>query len=499
VTWHAARFLILQALILAFAAALTFVAWSVEHRRHRLFRNWSERRWIREITGAVIVFAALFWFSTILRGVLTDGRVVAADHRLHNTLRLFHSPALHVFYSSMTNLGGITFVAPVAAALAILFWTHRRKSDARIFVVAIVGATLLTIILKYVVRRPRPPDAMAIATGPSFPSGHTLAATAVYGILIYLLLREKPRSWWQVAAVVPLIAAIAFVPMSRVYLGVHWPHDVTASLALGGAWLACLTMLIRFRRDGSVRDEPHRAIHPQLFAIVAGLAIVYGIVLSRDVQPEARPTLPPPHLVPPESLRTFPPDLRKTAEDLIGGPMEPLAFLFVGSADDVQRSFEKAGWFLADTPSVTGLAKELWAVIRDEPDPHGPATPSYFAEQPQGFTFERSGTPSGSIRKRHHIRIWRTPICLLPGCALVWGATCSYDMGIEFIPKPYLITHRIDPNIDREREFVAQTLRTAGAAEMAFLTVTGPRRGRNAGGDAFTTDGRAHVMLLIPH
>ena len=87
-------------------------------------------------------------------------------------------------------------------------------------------------------------------------------------------------------------------------------------------------------------------------------------------------------------------------------------------------------------------------------------------------------------------------MCIAPGCTMVRGATCSYDMGIELVPKPYLLTHRIDPRIDVEREFVATTLRAAGARDVATVVVTGPRHGRNAGGDAFTTDGRAHVMSL---
>jgi len=78
----------------------------------------------------------------------------------------------------------------------------------------------------------------------------------------------------------------------------------------------------------------------------------------------------------------------------------------------------------------------------------------------------------------------------------VWVATCSYDMGIEFVPKPYLITHRINPNVDSEREMIATQLRAAGARDIAFVPVTGPQRGRNAGGDSFYTDGRAHVLLL---
>lgn len=503
-TWHAARFLLLQALTLAGAALLGFVAWVSVHRGHHIAVKWFRvpRRhasWVRVTGGIVIVVVALFFFINILRGVLTDGRVVESDRRLHNTLRMFHSERLHIFYSAVSNVAGTLFIVPAALAMALLFWTHGRSYETKIFIAALIGAEVLSVALEYVVRRPRPPDAMALASGPSFPSGHTVAAAAVYGVLAIVLLREKTVRWWHIVAAFALIALIVLVPISRVYLGLHWPHDATASLYLGAAWLACLTMLVHFRPDGTKRSDQPPPIRPAAFVMFVAAALLYGAVLAAfDVQPEARPSLPPLVLAPTTVLHRFPSNLHKRSEDLIGGPMEPLSFLFVANASDLQSSFEHAGWFLAETPSVHGLATELWAVIRNKPDPHGPATPSYFAEQAQDFTFERPGTGSGSIRHRHHIRIWRTPFCLQPACMPIWAATCSYDMGVEFVPKPYLLTHRIDPHIDREREFIAQTLRTAGARDVDFVIVTGPLRGRNAGGDAFVTDGRAHVMRLSP-
>ena len=498
-TWHAAQFLITQAVLLAIAATLAFTAWLVLHRGHALTRHWKIHISIRIALGIIVIAASLFWFTTILRGVLTDGKVVAADHRLHNTLRMFQSERLHLFYSAISDLASSAFVVPVAILLAGLFWIHHRKHEAALFVLAVAGAMILGVVLKYIVRRPRPPDALAFMSGPSFPSGHTLAATAIYGILIFLLLREKTRAWWHIVAVIPLFALIVLVPISRIYLGVHWPHDVIASVDLGCAWLACLTMLVRFRLDGSRRDPVKHRIREWPFATVAAAVVAYAILLARfDVQREARPLLPPLHAVADSFVSALPDGLNRTSEDLIGGPMEPLSFLFVGTAADLERSFGAAGWSRADLPSVHGLAKELLCVIADRPDPHGPATPSYYAEQPQDLTFERPGTPSGSIRHRHHIRIWRSPVCLGAACVPLWGATCSYDMGIEFVPKPYLLTHRIDPQIDHEREFVAQTLRGAGAAELGLIVITGPRRGRNAGGDAFVTDGRAHLMRVSP-
>ena len=493
-TWHAARFLFLQSFSLAFAAGLIFGCWFLVHRGQVAARSV-----VRVIAGVVVVGAALFWFASILRGVLTDGAVAGADRRLHNTLRLFHSPALHIFYSSISDLAGVLFIVPLAIGVAVLFWVHQRRYEAKIFVAAIAGAEIAAVLLKYLVHRPRPADAAALIGGPSFPSGHTLTATAVYGILMFVLLREKPRTWWHIVSGLFLLAIILLVPMSRVYLGLHWPHDVMASLALGVAWLGCLTMLVRFRPDGTIRSDAQQPIHRKRFAALLLIGVVWAALLARfDIQPEARPSLDPPQPVPAVMLHGFPPRVRRNSEDLIGGPMEAASFVFVGSSADLRASFERAGWFLADTPSASGLARELGCVILDRPDPHGPATPAYYDEQPQDFTFERPGTPSGSIRQRHHIRIWRSPVCIDSDCVPVWVATCSYDMGIELVAKPYLLTHRIDPNVDNEREFVARTLRSAGATDLWMVTVTGPRHGRNAAGDVFTSDGRAHVMLLGP-
>ncbi|HEX7421047.1 MAG TPA: hypothetical protein VF505_14250, partial [Thermoanaerobaculia bacterium] len=178
-TWHAARFLLLQGFTLAFAAVLIFAAWAIAHRGRHLSRSWSSRllatpvmrdlsrrghplavfierhfahidrrSWVRAIAGIIIIAAALYWFTTILRGVLGDGAVAAADRRLHNTLRMFHSEGLHVFYSSVSDLATATFIVPVALALAALFWRHRRNYEARLFIVAIAGASILSTILK---------------------------------------------------------------------------------------------------------------------------------------------------------------------------------------------------------------------------------------------------------------------------------------------------------------------------------------------------------------
>ena len=110
--------------------------------------------------------------------------------------------------------------------------------------------------------------------------------------------------------------------------------------------------------------------------------------------------------------------------------------------------------------------------------------------------FEKPGDPSGSIRRRHHTRLWKTTLCLAPSCTPLWVATASYDEGIKMVAEPYLLTHRVDPRIDLERDFIAAELRQAGARALGMIPVTGPSRGHNASGDPFVTDGRACVFAV---
>ncbi len=468
-------------------------------RRH--FEH-DERSWLRLLIGLAATALFAFLFVHLVRAVLTDPRVEGADVRMHNTLRLFQSEDLHRRYSAITRLASPTFIIPLVIALIVLLATFGRRREAAAFGSAALLQGIAAIGLKYLIRRPRPPDAVSLHLGPSFPSGHTLAATVIYGFVAYLLARDVRERWWRLLLALALLVLILLVPFSRVYLGVHWPFDTIASLDLGAALLAIVITLFKYPPFEHLLPDLDEQLTLTTRMAVAGfsvLAVAAGAIFATArIEPEARPQLPPMSAsIGLDQLGRYPQALRQSSEDLIGGPMEPVSFLFVGDAQQLRSSFERAGWSLADTPSATGLTRELMAVIRDAPDPHGPATPAYFNAQPQDFTFERASTPSGSIRHRHHIRIWRTSLGLDPRTP-VWAATCSYDEGIEIVLKPYLLTHRIDPDVDRERELIDAQLRGAGDRDVGFVVVTGPHRGRNAGGDAFFTDGRAHVLLLTP-
>lgn len=112
--------------------------------------------------------------------------------------------------------------------------------------------------IKRTMKRPRPnhPDivvAKARLGGSSFPSGHVIIYTGVYGFLAYLAHVHIKIGLLRKAVVALLTGMVALVGTSRVYLGHHFTSDVTVSYLLGTSYLIGLTSLYQraLKRSGS--------------------------------------------------------------------------------------------------------------------------------------------------------------------------------------------------------------------------------------------------------
>ena len=113
--------------------------------------------------------------------------------------------------------------------------------------VATLSRPLVEFTLKAVVDRQRPDlHRLVNGMGPSFPSGHVMAAVALWGLmpLVVSLYTRRRILWW--ASVVVSAVLIVDIAASRVYLGVHWFSDVVAGLVVGTFFLADIeTLLVR--------------------------------------------------------------------------------------------------------------------------------------------------------------------------------------------------------------------------------------------------------------
>nr|WP_269449954.1 phosphatase PAP2 family protein [Auraticoccus cholistanensis] len=142
----------------------------------------------------------------------------------------------------------------------------RRRSWTPVILItaAAAGSLLMTVAGKDLVGRARPPLADAVPPfehSPSFPSGHSLNALVVAGVVAYLLvLRQRTRR----ARVLTVTAAALFaltIGLSRVFLGHHWFTDVLAAWILGVGWLAVVVTAHRLylttrRRAVTAAEDP---------------------------------------------------------------------------------------------------------------------------------------------------------------------------------------------------------------------------------------------------
>lgn len=137
--------------------------------------------------------------------------------------------------------GSEVFIAGVALCLALSLLWQRRRLDALFVALAMTGSAALTLIMKYLVGRPRPVAFFRVPEqGYSFPSGHTLSATCLALVVGCLLWRGSWRRGVKLGGIVVLTVVVALVGLSRLVLGVHYLTDVLGSMLLGGAWVGGL-------------------------------------------------------------------------------------------------------------------------------------------------------------------------------------------------------------------------------------------------------------------
>lgn len=165
---------------------------------------------------------------------LRQPAVQRGDVRVGDAVRKFGTPTLDSLVTHTTDLGSVYSVIGVATALAA---TGRRRSAADVLGVG-MAAWNIAQWSKTRVRRQRPYESEGVRrlvrkpTGSSFPSGHSAVGVAMFTMLADRSRGGAPRRLLQ--------AMGAYVALSRVYVGVHYPTDVLGGagmgLAIGALW-----------------------------------------------------------------------------------------------------------------------------------------------------------------------------------------------------------------------------------------------------------------------
>jgi membrane-associated phospholipid phosphatase len=178
------------------------------------------------------------------------------DSSVHAWAHETRSSGATTFFTMMTVIGtpvGLTIVM-LLVSVYLLVKKHWRWV-AYLFVTGGVGG-LLNLWLKSMFARARPElaEALRSAHGYSFPSGHAMGSTIVFGALSYLAFRIFHTWNRRAAALAFTTSMVVAIAASRIYLGVHWISDIGAGISAGVVWLTATTVAYEtFRRIRLVR------------------------------------------------------------------------------------------------------------------------------------------------------------------------------------------------------------------------------------------------------
>jgi len=294
--------------------------------------------------GALAALAGVFLLATVVF-TLVAGIAVAGASELTVNQALFalaqslHSPAAHHLMAAFSRLGDLAVLLPLVSAVTGWLYLRGERRHAAYWLAA--GAFVLSGPLLAPLLRVAGPDLGLTGVLPwTFPSGHVLGATVVYGFLAVVLAGGMAPSvrWVPYAGAAVLVSAAG---AGRLYFGLLWFTDLIGSLTLGLAWVAALGLAYRRHWEGATPRLP-LALLALVAAVTAfGLrtALTHGADLARYRPPVAWVTITDEawrgHL-----WRALP----QSRDDLGHTDRHPLNLQYAGSLEILRAELGAAGW-----------------------------------------------------------------------------------------------------------------------------------------------------------
>lgn len=207
------------------------------------------------LPAIVVLFGAMAAAAAVSHGALLR----VWDEPVRSFISAHRVDALDTFFLYVTRLGSWQVVVIGLVVLLALAWRVCAPM-ATLLIVATLARPACEWLLKSSVGRVRPSEGALVSSGgPSFPSGHVMAAIALWGLVppIVALITHRRAVWW--AATITSSAIIVLVAASRVYIGVHWLSDVVGALLFGAVFLLVIERIAEVshrRHPCSVYFEP---------------------------------------------------------------------------------------------------------------------------------------------------------------------------------------------------------------------------------------------------
>ena len=160
--------------------------------------------------------------------------LIGFDQPIQTAIRGDLPDFLTILFRTITHLIDIPVIITWVLIVAFIFYRKQWKLESYLMLGNLTLAGILIVTFKNIYQRPRPEILHLVEEkGFSFPSGHSLAVTIMVGTLIVIFSQRIKEQLWKRIVQILLGFYLLSVLVSRVYLGVHYPSDVLASLCVG--------------------------------------------------------------------------------------------------------------------------------------------------------------------------------------------------------------------------------------------------------------------------
>ena len=160
--------------------------------------------------------------------------LVSFDQPIQTAIRGDLPETVTLLFRAITHLIDIPVIISWVLIVAFIFYRKQWKLESYLILGNLTLSGILIVTFKNIYQRPRPEIVHLVEEkGFSFPSGHSLAVTLMVGSLIVILSQRIKNTTWRKVVQIGLGIYLVSVLVSRIYLGVHYPSDVIASLCVG--------------------------------------------------------------------------------------------------------------------------------------------------------------------------------------------------------------------------------------------------------------------------
>ena len=181
--------------------------------------------------------------------------------------------------------------------------------------------------------------------------------------------------------------------------------------------------------------------------------------------------------------------------DKAGNPGDMVNVLILGSETAMQNVFTAAGWVKVDSDVQDTIVHGLISSLEKQSYLTMPMSQLYLFGRSQDYGWAHA-EPIDVVRSRNHLRIWQAKFAV--NGETLWVGAATHDIGFERDERNNGLTHKIDPDIDLERDFVEKTLCATGLVTQVshFLPQSPMKEARTATGGSFHSNGQVLILKL---